>query len=120
VARNAAPSPHPCRPDGGVDQRCAGKARKRPACVRDGQVEPVITARARLRSSSAAHPHDLVALSAPLFRDEQPPTLLQYRSTIWSSFLLSNQDRPRNATSITMPSPEEALLMDVSENWPKA
>lgn len=40
----------------------------------------------------------------------------QYRSTIRSSFLLSSQDKPRNATSITMPRPEEALLMAFSEN----
>ena len=44
------------------------------------------------------------------------PRALQYRCTICSSFRLSNQDRPRNATSMTMPRPEEALFMDVSEN----
>jgi hypothetical protein len=44
-----------------------------------------------------------------------PSGVDQYRSTIRSSFLLSNQDRPRNKASMTMPRPEEALLMDFSE-----
>lgn len=49
-------------------------------------------------------------------RSNRRSLLPQHRSTIWSSFRLSNQDRPRNATSITMPSPEEALFIDASDN----
>ena len=45
---------------------------------------------------------------------------LQLRSATRSSFLLRIQERPRNATSITMPRPDEASFMSFSETWPKA
>jgi hypothetical protein len=93
-----------------------GKARKRHARHRayalgGGHVEPVIGCTFTfMRPGGLAHPsHRYLAIS-------NRPRLLQYRSTICSSFLLSNQDRPRNATNITMPRPEEALFMDASEN----
>ena len=44
----------------------------------------------------------------------------QLRSATCSSFLLSIQERPRNATSITKPRPEDASFMSFSETWPKA
>ena len=47
------------------------------------------------------------------------PTL-QLRSTMRSSFLLRIHERPRNATSIARPRPDEASLMTFSETWPKA
>jgi hypothetical protein len=78
------------------------------ASVSDGgRAKPVTGAHSR--APVAFHPaHRYPAMSHSL--------VPQYRSTIRSSFLLSNQDRPRNPTNITMPRPEEALFMDASEN----
>ena len=44
----------------------------------------------------------------------------QLRSTTRSSFRLSIQERPRNATSITTPTPEDASFMAFSESRPNA
>lgn len=46
--------------------------------------------------------------------------LRQLRSTTRSSFLLKNQERPRNATNIPKPRCEETSSMSFSETWPKA
>ena len=45
---------------------------------------------------------------------------LQLRSRTRSSFLLKIQERPRKAINIIKPRLEDALLMTVSETWPKA
>lgn len=64
--------------------------------------------------------------SSGLVRTEFPLTVepirlrAQYRSTICSSFLPRNQNRPRKAISITVPTPDEVSLMAFSENWPNA
>lgn len=101
--------------------------------VRAGQCRRAGSIRALVRSSGCPELDDevlaMIERASPL--PPTPPEIreqmdsargnrCQLRSATRSSFLLKIQERPRNASSITRPTPEEASFITFSETWPKA